>query len=387
MSDTLSYATPEARRGVDWASIWKQLGPFIGLLAVCGLFSALRFDKFCTVSNAQLILRLTAVVGTGALGMTLIIVSGGVDLSVGSLIALSTVVIALLLKAHVSQPLAIAGGIGVGVMSGFVTGNLIVGQVGRVLAVVLAVAVAAWMADSKFQANTIWICAIGVFALLVIVNELFLKRRDFNKRLGLTPFIATLGMMSALRGCAHWLGDNSTVIVRPKTIWIMSLLKQPDSQWMLLAPGVWLMIGLAIAMAFVLKFTRFGRHIFAVGSNEATARLCGVNVERTKLLIYMIGVGFAGLAGVLEFSWLKEGDSTAAPGMELNIIASVVIGGASLSGGEGSVLGSLIGALIMTTVSSGCQMMDMEPYWQEIITGGIIIVAVLIDRLRQRRPT
>jgi ribose transport system permease protein len=140
-------------------------------------------------------------------------------------------------------------------------------------------------------------------------------------------------------------------------------------------------------VAFVLRYTQFGRHVYAIGSNEQTARLCGVNVERTKLLVYMIGVGLAGLAGLLEFSYLAMGDSTAAPGMELNIIAAVVIGGASITGGEGSVLGSIIGALIMTMVANGCTQMDWPSYVQEIVTGGIIIVAVLLDRLRHRRAS
>ncbi len=144
------------------------------------------------------------------------------------------------------------------------------------------------------------------------------------------------------------------------------------------------MLILAALVSLVLRYTRFGRHVFAIGSNEQTARLCGVNVNRTKLLIYMIGVGFAGLAGVLQFSFLGMGDSTTALGMELNIIAAVVIGGASLNGGEGSVIGSIIGALIMTVVANGCTKMGLENYVQEIITGAIIIVAVLLDRLRHR---
>jgi ribose transport system permease protein len=147
------------------------------------------------------------------------------------------------------------------------------------------------------------------------------------------------------------------------------------------------MLVLAAAVGFMLRYTRFGRHVFAIGSNEQTARLCGINVERTKLIIYMIGVGFAGLAGVLQFSYLRMGDSTTAPGMELNIIAAVVIGGASLNGGEGSVVGSIVGALIMTVVANGCTKMGLETYVQEIVTGGIIIVAVLLDRLRHRAGT
>jgi len=134
----------------------------------------------------------------------------------------------------------------------------------------------------------------------------------------------------------------------------------------------------------MLRYTRFGRHIFAIGSNESTARLCGVPVKRTKVLIYVVGLAFAGIAGVLQFSYLSVGDPTTAAGLELAVIAAVVIGGASLSGGEGSILGSLVGALIMTVVANGCTKMDLANWVQEIVTGGIIIVAVVLDRLRHR---
>ena len=185
---------------------------------------------------------------------------------------------------------------------------------------------------------------------------------------------------------AHWLGDNGTIPVRgDMPIKNLLIILDRNQMWRIFPPGVWMMLILAAVVAFVLRFTRFGRHVFAIGSNEQTARLCGINVERTKFLIYMIGVGFAGLAGVLQFSFLGMGDSTTALGMELNIIAAVVIGGASLSGGEGGVVGTVVGALIMTVVANGCNQVELQNYWQEIVTGGIIIVAVLLDRLRHRR--
>jgi ribose/xylose/arabinose/galactoside ABC-type transport system permease subunit len=142
---------------------------------------------------------------------------------------------------------------------------------------------------------------------------------------------------------------------------------------------------LAAAVAVLLRLTRFGRHVVAVGSNEQTAVLCGVNVTRTKCLVYLLGSGFAGLAGVLQFSYLTVGDPTTATGMELDVIAAVVIGGGSLAGGEGSVLGSLIGALIMTVVGNGCTKLDLPNWVQEIVTAGIIVAAVAIDRWRHRR--
>ena len=153
---------------------------------------------------------------------------------------------------------------------------------------------------------------------------------------------------------------------------------------MIVPPGVWIMVILGVLVSAALRYTRIGRHIFAVGSNEQTARLCGISVERTKLFLYTVGAAFAGLAGVLQFSYLTLGDPTTAAGYELNIIAAVVIGGASLSGGQGSIFGSLVGALLMTTVSNGCTILGMPNWVQEIVTGGIIVLAVALDRFRHR---
>jgi ribose/xylose/arabinose/galactoside ABC-type transport system permease subunit len=155
-------------------------------------------------------------------------------------------------------------------------------------------------------------------------------------------------------------------------------------------PGVWLMLVLAGMVASMLRYTVLGRHIFAVGSNEQTARLCGVRVHRVKIGVYMLCGALAGMAGVMQFSRLTVGDPTVAAGKELDVIAAVVIGGGSLSGGEGSVLGSMIGALIMTVIRSGCSQVGERglPNWvQEIVTGAIIVLAVALDRLRQRRST
>jgi ribose/xylose/arabinose/galactoside ABC-type transport system permease subunit len=145
------------------------------------------------------------------------------------------------------------------------------------------------------------------------------------------------------------------------------------------------MLILALAVAGLLRYTRLGRHTYAIGSNEQTARLCGVAVERVKIIIYTLSAAFAGLAGLMQFSRLSVGDPTVAVGAELDVIAAVVIGGGSLAGGEGSILGSLVGALIMTVIRSGCTHMGRPNWEQEIVTGAIIVLAVALDRLRHRR--
>jgi ribose/xylose/arabinose/galactoside ABC-type transport system permease subunit len=322
-------SNPPSRIAKTVRTLLPSLGPLLGLLLVVALFTVLRPKTFPTEANFQIMLLQTAVVGTAALGMTLIIISGGIDLSIGSNIALCTVTIALLLASGAPPLLAAAAGIGVGAACGALIGLLIT-------------------------------------------------------RLKLSPFIVTLGMWGALRGAAKGLA-HETMVSAPGT-WLNGLLQSlgPSKRWMLFPPGVWLMLLLTCLVAVLLRYTRFGRHVFAIGSNEQTARLCGVPLDRTKLLVYSVGLAFAGIAGVLQFSYLTVGDPTTAAGLELAVIAAVVIGGASLNGGEGSVFGSLVGALIMTVVANGCTKLNLSNWVQEIVTGAIIVAAVVLDRFRHR---
>jgi ribose/xylose/arabinose/galactoside ABC-type transport system permease subunit len=207
--------------------------------------------------------------------------------------------------------------------------------------------------------------------------------------LRLPPFVVSLGMWSAVRGFAEQVADNRMVYppaAWTKT-WLYGLLSMPSSRdwWRLLPAGVWLLLSLAVLVALALRYTRFGRHVFAIGSNEQAARLCGVPVARTKVLVYVAGATLAGVAGVLEFSFITMGDPTTRNGAELDVIAAVVIGGASLSGGYGSIFGTLMGALIMTMVANGCTKLGLENPIQKIATGGIILFANGLDRLRHPR--
>jgi ribose/xylose/arabinose/galactoside ABC-type transport system permease subunit len=314
-------------RAVNW---WvKRLGPLIGLLFVFTVFSILTPKTFLNPFNLRILLVQTTIVGIAALGMTIIIIAGGIDLSVGSNVAFCSVIIAMLLNAKVPPVLAAAGGIATGLMVGVVIGTLVTS-------------------------------------------------------LRLLPFIVTLGLMGSLRGAAKGIARNS-VIYTPdyvKESWIGKLLRLDTP----IPPGVVLMFVLAVLVALSLRYTKFGRHVFAIGSNEQTARLCGINVMRTKILIYAIAGGLVGIAAVLHFSFLNSmGDPTSAMGMELDVIAAVVIGGASLTGGEGTVVGSLAGALMMTSVANGCSNMGYENWVQEIITGLIIGIAATLDQLRHGR--
>ena len=198
------------------------------------------------------------------------------------------------------------------------------------------------------------------------------------------PFIATLGMLGVARGAAKWLGDQQTVNVPPT--WVNELaVTFPTPAWLLVAPGVWLTLLLAIVMTVVLARTVFGRRVFAIGSNEAAARACGVATSRVKVAIYGLAGLFFGLSGVMQMSRLRQGDPTVAIGTELDIIAAVVIGGGSLAGGEGTIAGAMVGALTMAFLRNGTQQMGWPNYIQEIIIGIIIVLAVAADRVRRAR--
>ena len=192
--------------------------------------------------------------------------------------------------------------------------------------------------------------------------------------------------MLLVRGAAKGLADERR-IEAPVT-WLNGLLRTVrDGSGMILPWGIWLAIVLAIVVAVTLQFTRFGRHLFAIGSNERTARLCGVRVERSKLALYTVSGAFAGLAGVMEFSRLSVGDPTVAIGAELSVIAAVIIGGGSLAGGKGTVVGTSAGAGIMTVIQIGCSQYGLQNWVQEIVTGTIIVFAVALDRLRSKRAS
>jgi ribose/xylose/arabinose/galactoside ABC-type transport system permease subunit len=314
-----------------WSRYLNLLGPLIGLAAVFTLFALKVPDSFLTLTNLETIARQTAIVGIAALGMTLVIISGGIDLSVGSIVAFCSVVVAALIKAGATPLAAALGGVAAGALCGLVNGLLIT-------------------------------------------------------QLRVVPFIVTLGTMLIVRGAAKGIAHDQTINPAVDT-WLNTLTSSLGSgqKWMIVPPAVWIMLALALLVAGILRFTKLGRHTFAVGSNEQTARLCGVRVNFIKISLYTLCAGFAGLAGLMQFSRLTLGDPTVAVGLELNVIAAVVIGGGSLSGGEGSVLGTLVGALIMTVIEVGCSHMFLPNWVQEIVTGIIIVLAVALDRYRQRR--
>ncbi|HET7545133.1 MAG TPA: ABC transporter permease [Polyangiaceae bacterium] len=311
---------------VRWLFRTPWLGPLLALLFLYALFTLLAPDTFARQSNLLTMLRQTTVVGIAAVGMTFTIVLGGIDLSVGSAVALTTVVVAESLRAGMGPVAAAALGVLTGGALGLCNGGLVAG-------------------------------------------------------LKISPFIVTLGTMSVLRGVAKGIADEQKIDADARGL---DALMQSHGASFALPPGVWLMLAATAFGIGLLTYTKIGRQIVAVGSNTETARLCGISIPRTTLFVYTLSGLLVGLSGVLEFSTLTVGDPTDSVGLELEVIAAVVIGGGSLSGGQGSASGTLVGALLLTVIKAGCTHLGFPNWVQEIFTGFIIVVAMSIDRVRKR---
>jgi ribose/xylose/arabinose/galactoside ABC-type transport system permease subunit len=335
VDDGTGQSSPGSARAMrrprfSWFTRYSWLGPFIALVVLYAVFATIEPDTFSSLATFRTMVRQTTMVGVAALGMTMVIILGGIDLSVGSIVALTTIVIAQLLSAGYSPLAAALGGIAAAACCGLVNGALITS-------------------------------------------------------LRVTPFIVTLGAMGVIRGAAKGLAHEQKVDA--PVSWLNELLAElsKGSTWQLFPPGVWMMLALAVVAGLALRYTRFGRHVFAIGSNEQAARVCGIAITRVKVAVYTLAAALAGVAGVMQFSRLTVGDPTVAAGLELDVIAAVVIGGGSMSGGEGSIAGALVGAMLMTEIKTGCAHMGLSIWVQEIITGLIIVAAVALDRLRHRR--
>lgn len=380
----------------NWTSLLNTFGALLAFAAIYILFMIIGDPSFQNVGGKlEDIVRATTQVGFAALGMTVIIIVGGIDLSVGSVLGVTSVVVALLLRDFGWPPLAAAcAAVAVGALCGALNGVLIVGL--RVVPFIITLGMmliarggAIQLGDKgKINAPPQWLFELvspgeatltwsrPVMTILVVCwclvalatifagAALALHAGRWGRRI--SPLVAALAAGGA---AAAWLG-GAGLIAKVTYTW---------------PAGLWLLAAAAILLAAVLRYTRFGRHVFAVGSNEQTARLCGVRVGAVKVAAFCLGGLFAGLAGLMNFARVTVGDCKAGEGAELNVIAAVVIGGGSLSGGAGSVLGSLVGALIMSVIASGCTSLGVESGVQMIITGGIIVVAVFLDRLRHER--
>lgn len=313
-------------------------GPWVGFVAVLLLFTALigikgGLDTFLSVDNLRVLLHEGTVPAIVGLGMLLVLICGGIDLSVGAVVALVTVVTMRVYSglyagsgpSPVNSLIAVAAGVTIGGICGLANGLLI----------------------TKLQ---------------------------------LPPFVATLGMFGIARGVAVWLAGRTTLAFPPggRPEWVETVARVS-----LFNPGLWSLVLLAILTAVLLHTTVFGRHLYAVGSNEATARLCGVNVTRTKLLVYTLAGLLTGWAGAILFAHSNSGNPTLGEQLELDVITAVVIGGASLSGGKGTVIGAMLGVAILGLIKNGVSLFNVPVEMQYILIGVLLLANVSLNRWRQ----
>lgn len=302
----------------------RQLGTFAGLLGLCLVLWAAT-PHFLTVSNLLNVLEQTSINAIIAVGMTFVIISGGIDLSVGSVVALSGIALGQSLGAGLPVPAAIAVALVVGVSSGLANGLLV--TLGR-----------------------------------------------------LPPFIATLGMMSVARGAALMLAEGRPISGFSEEFRILATGR------VLMVPAPVIITALIyVAAHFVLGRTVFGRATYAIGGNEEAARLSGVQVRFHKTMIYGVAGLMSAAAAVVLTARLNSAQPTAGTMYELDAIAATVIGGTSLMGGEGSLVGALIGALMMGVLRNGLNLLDVSSFFQQVVIGVVIIGAVLVDMSLKRR--
>jgi len=312
----------------------ELLAKFQSLIALLVMFVALSLasNKFLTEDNLMNVLRQISINLCLSIGLTLVILSGGIDLSVGSVLALSGAIGAGLLKNGLSLS---AFGVSLQfTVWGAILAGLLVGL------------------------------ALGSFNGFVIT------------RFRLPPFVATLGMLSVARGLTQlWTHGFPITGLGPQFGYL-------GTGWLLGIPmPVWISGLLVVVFALITRRTVFGRHLYAVGGNERAAQLSGLNLRRTKILVYTLGGGLAAVAGLLLTARLDSATPSAGIGYELDSIAAVVIGGTSLSGGKGSVLGTVLGCLIIGMLNNGLVLLEVSPFWQQVIKGFVILAAVALDRM------
>ena len=312
----------------------RKLGVVVFLAVLC-LALALKRPEFVSVDNIKDVLVQISGIAIAAVGMTLVILTAGIDLSVGSVLALS-------------------------------------GCAGAMAGIGLAEFGPAWLASSGLSVPLGFLAAVAVGALCGLANGVMITK------VPLTPFIATLGIMGVARGLAYYISHSSPVQVVPGM-----------RQIALARPGgipfpILLMLLIYLLGWLALRHTRFGRNVYAIGGNEESARLSGIKIHATKIAVYTLTGALSAVSGLIvagRLAWMmpQEGD-----GFELDVIAAVVIGGTSLSGGQGSVLGTLLGALIMGVVRNGMNLLAVDYNVQKVVIGGIIIAAVSVDVMAKR---
>jgi erythritol transport system permease protein len=344
MATTNALPAPRARRVTRTNTLQFLLRgrAFIALILVVGYFAITLWPQFLSAGNIEIVSKHVAQNALLAIGMTFVILTGGIDLSVGSLVGVTAMVAGLLIN-----------------------NGLVIPALG------IVIYPHTWM---------IVVISVAVATLLGAVNGIVITR--FN----VAPFIATLGMMYIARGFAGLVNNGYTfanLVGRPD-LGNTGFEKLGSGNLLGVNYSIWLMVVFAVVAWFVTTRTPFGRHVYAIGGNERSAELSGVRIKRTKLLVYMISGFCSAFVGLIIASQLVAAHPATGQAFELNAIAAVVLGGTSLAGGRGSIGGTIIGAFVIGVLGDGLVMMNVSSFWQMVIKGAVIVLAVILDQAQAR---
>ncbi|MED4582921.1 ABC transporter permease subunit [Brevibacillus choshinensis] len=305
-------------------NVLQRMGPLLGLALIVIVLSIINSD-FLTISNIFNVLRQISINALIAFGMTFVILTGGIDLSVGSMLALASAITAGLMASGMDTWLAVLIGLLAGVVMGAINGVIV--------------------AKGKVAPF------IGTLATMTVFRGLTLVYTEGRPITGLNPDFAMLGKGFFLE---------------------------------IPMPVIWMLISFAI-LYFILRHTTFGRHVYALGSNEEATKLSGISTGKVKVLVYSISGLFAALSGIILTSRLNSAQPTAGTSYELDAIAAVVLGGTSLSGGRGWIVGTLIGAMIIGVLDNGLNLLNVSSFYQSVVKGAVILIAVLLDRSKANK--
>lgn len=304
--------------------LWDKGGVFLIFLLLVA-FAAYFVPSFATATNIKGLLLSVTTIGMIACTMLFCLAGGDFDLSVGSVVALSGVVAAILVRDGHGLAVAVAAALGAGALVGFANGFVIA-------------------------------------------------------KIGINALITTLATMQIVRGAAYLLSNGSSIGVSDEAFSQIGLAAPLDVQ-----SPIWMMFGMFLIFGILLNKTTFGRNVLAIGGNQEAARLAGVKVVRTKIIVFVLQGLVAAFAGIVLASRITSGQPTTAQGLELQVISACVLGGVSLTGGIGTISGTIMGVLIMGIVQNAMNLRNIEPFWQLVVSGAILLAAVVLDRLRTRR--
>lgn len=376
------------KRAFDVRALLRKFAPYLSLALIFLLLALLRPESFLSQRNLSNVLRQTAPIAIMAIGETVVIITAGIDLSVGSLMAFGGICGTLAMRWGVPVVPAIGIAILCGGLMGLLNGVII--SRSRVLPFVLTCMGILLVGELGLRTEDFLAAQAGELAWSEPLRVLLLRLGIglvvlvplawFMADLEISPFIATLGTLGMARGYTLYIASGQPVTGLPGSFGALG-----QGSWLGIPIPALILLAVALLIHLLLTRTRYGRYVYAIGSNAETARLSGIDIQRVTRWTYTISGMTSGLAGIMMMARMATGQPTEFEGYELDGIAAVVIGGGSLAGGSGSVLGSIAGAFVMSLLRNGGNLLNINDFLQRFMIGAIIVIAVAFDAFRRQK--